>query len=1292
MPPRHSLLLALAVFVISLIVVGQATQAQISSSFADSSSLINPTGLQRGQPIPGADYPAGAQRVQRAAPIDRVLTPPSGIDLDVTFINRTPMYHAYCVQYLSPAPPLPTLCPGTETEQRWPAPGEVVTFTAHVVNKGTIASPPFAYRWDIDGIAVLSGTLGALAPSAEITTTYQWTWAHTMNGEQIVGDHTVRFIVDPASAIGETYEINNSLEDRTNALSLRIAITPQMIEAYNTPWNPAFSYSAEDWLQRQIAAMNWDFANSIYPVTPQGATERVRINVIEVVNNASTWDGVNDGGWFVDADYRTYSGGYDPVTDIDWSLVHELSHQVGIIDLYALDLQATLVQVLDQEGTPANVGFRWPRWDLMGGGDIAPHTNHRLYSSHTAAGLSSTKGYRRGYYGEYQFDIPQQNYLRILNNQGQPAADVQVSVYQREGPTNWMGEFMLDNTPEMMGTADALGRWLFTNRSAGGGATTATGHVLSDNPFGVVDVVGSRNRFLVKLAQNDHEEFTWLDITDFNLAYWQGDVLSHTFTITSHVPIAGAPQAPISPTAKVEGYAAELCWTASPSPGIVGYRVYRAAPPTYAYEQIGGLVTGLCQTDLFSEGNRVYAVTAIDNTARESGFSHFVWGPRLINPSAVGVLADGTRVVLDPQNGYALLRQRSDGRYMQNFGSQHYHLEFSRFMAIDQLDQLIFSHPGDYYDGRHSVRVANRNADPLLEFGSQGSGPGQFQTPAGVAVWGQPCTFGGPYADDAHTTLLLHFDGSYTGTQGEVGLPYGTSFASGKFGQGVLFDFVDQLSYATAGNLNRTAGSVEFWFRPSWPGNDTQSYTLFEVGNTWFNRMRIMKDGANNLRFMVWDSAAEYNVAYNVNHWQAGEWHHIAALWQADNLAFYVDGELRDSRSGTHVPDVLADTIHFGSSAWFDQFAEGVLDEVRISDVARLGSCGAQPYRILVADSGNNRVQAFDDLGHFIAAYGSAGSGPGQFNNPQGLTVDRTGRVIVVDSGNNRLQVLNFDGETFSFSAIITANLSQPIGVAAAIANRLIVADTGHNLIKVLASNGNLLAQYAAPNDDYTGAFNQPRGVIVDRDQTIVVADTGNQRVVTIRGALPVLNMNTYLPLVMAPPAQELLVNGGFEQGLLPWQWNDFPIRANVVTSVVHSGVYAAKLGIEPPELIEYSYATATYPLGVLPATLHAQLSFWYWPRREGLSGDPAHSRQFAYVLEGDTLLQKLFEFDENAAGWQYAEFDLTPYMGKSISIQFGVYHNGNVLYGKRSALYVDDVSLTIEAASSDYQTPGAKR
>jgi hypothetical protein len=162
-------------------------------------------------------------------------------------------------------------------------------------------------------------------------------------------------------------------------------------------------------------------------------------------------------------------------------------------------------------------------------------------------------------------------------------------------------------------------------------------------------------------------------------------------------------------------------------------------------------------------------------------------------------------------------------------------------------------------------------------------------------------------------------------------------------------------------------------------------------------------------------------------------------------------------------------------------------------------------------------------------------------------------------------------------------------------------------------------------------------------------------------------------------PSWERLINGGFEQGLWAWQWNDFPDRANVVTTTTHSGAYAARLGIEPPDPLEYSDATTTYSVGTLAGVHYARLSFWYWPRREGLAGDPGRSRQFAYIQEGGKILQKLFEFDENFSDWQYVEFDLSPYAGRSISIQFGVYHDGNAVYDKRSALYVDDVSLMVD-------------
>jgi len=1050
-----------------------------------------------------------APTASEASPPGTGFSPLEGVDLDVTYINRTPLYQAYCVDYpwdIPGQPGIPFLCPGTEDDQRWPEQGEIVTFTAHIVNKGTVASPAFDYAWHIDGVEVAGGTLPALSPAAEVTATYQWPWGHELSpdGQRALGDHSVRFTADPANTIPETHESNNSLEDPTNAMSFRFYFTPEMYAAYNVPVDPRWPASAEDWIQKQMATMNWDFANSTYPVAPEGATVRVRINRIDVSETLPPVDG-HDGRWFIDGDYRHgASAWYDPVTDIDWALVHEMSHQVSITDLYMIGASYPDVRVTDRLGNPLNVGFSWPRGDLMGGGDIWPHTDWHLYSSHVAGGASTYQGYRNGYYGSYLFDIPLENYFRVLDSQGEPAPGVQVALYQRTGWWDWTGTPGFDSTPEISGTTDASGLFLLTNCSARGGTVTANGHVLHDNPFGVVDIIGTQNLFLVQLKQGDHEEYRWLDITEVNLAYWLGDTISHTYVVSSHVPPPRAPQAPVLSGVQAQGDWAKVCWQDSLSPGVTGYRLYRATPPLSEYGLVAEVGSGPCLEETYSVGSyggKVYAVTALDGQGRESGFSNFGWAPTLSNPASVAITPQGQRFILDPRNGYALMRQDAGGTYRQYVGSVHYHLENSQFMALDGNNHLLFSHPGDWYVDRHSVRVADLDGTPLLEFGKRGSSPGQFETPTGVAGWGPACTYGGPYEVDDHTLLLLHLDGSYDGAQGEQGAAQSTRFEVGRYGQGVAFDAGATLTYATAGNLNRTAGAIEFWVRPDWNGDDGQDYAFFEVGDGWFNRIRLAKDGANNFRYLVWDSTTEFGIAHNVADWKAGEWHHIAATWQESEIALYEDGVLV-GREPVQVPDLLSELLHVGSESWDNRVAHGGIDELRISDVPRLGNslaCG----RILVADSGNHRLQAFDSLGYYIAEFGTFGSGDGQFNNPQGLAVDRWGRVIVVDQGNNRLVVLSFDGQTFGYLDRYEAGFNVPTSVAVDAWGHIAVADTGNNRVVVLDAEGSFLAEYTEPNDGYTGPFNAPRGVAVEPDGDLVVADTGNQRVVTVRGALP---------------------------------------------------------------------------------------------------------------------------------------------------------------------------------------------
>jgi len=233
-----------------------------------------------------------------------------------------------------------------------------------------------------------------------------------------------------------------------------------------------------------------------------------------------------------------------------------------------------------------------------------------------------------------------------------------------------------------------------------------------------------------------------------------------------------------------------------------------------------------------------------------------------------------------------------------------------------------------------------------------------------------------------------------------------------------------------------------------------------------------------------------------------------------------VDGLQVDSRDDAQPPDTLAAEMYVGSASWQDQRANGVIDELRISDLSRVGN-SETCNRILVADSGNHRLQAFDSWGNFLAEFGGLGSGEGQFNNPQGLAVDTSGRVIVVDQGNNRLQILSFDGsaesaaagQAFGYLDSFTAGFNAPTGVAVDAGGNLYVADTGNNRVVVLDPAGKPLSVLMAPNDGYASVFSAPHGVAVEADGDLVVADTGNRRVVTVRGAL--FRHKTWLPLVL---------------------------------------------------------------------------------------------------------------------------------------------------------------------------------
>ncbi len=67
---------------------------------------------------------------------------------------------------------------------------------------------------------------------------------------------------------------------------------------------------------------------------------------------------------------------------------------------------------------------------------------------------------------------------------------------------------------------------------------------------------------------------------------------------------------------------------------------------------------------------------------------------------------------------------------------------------------------------------------------------------------------------------------------------------------------------------------------------------------------------------------------------------------------------------------------------------------------------------VYVVDRGNHRVEEFkrttnewgETSGEYVAQFGTSGAGNGQFNEPQGIALDKEGHLWVADAGNNRMQ------------------------------------------------------------------------------------------------------------------------------------------------------------------------------------------------------------------------------------------------------------------------------------------------
>ncbi|NDY41417.1 6-bladed beta-propeller [Dissulfurirhabdus thermomarina] len=160
-------------------------------------------------------------------------------------------------------------------------------------------------------------------------------------------------------------------------------------------------------------------------------------------------------------------------------------------------------------------------------------------------------------------------------------------------------------------------------------------------------------------------------------------------------------------------------------------------------------------------------------------------------------------------------------------------------------------------------------------------------------------------------------------------------------------------------------------------------------------------------------------------------------------------------------------------------------------------ACGTDRGLIYVADTTAHEVVALGPDGRPRFRFGGRGTGPGRFNFPTDLWVDREGLIYVTDALNARIQVFDPEGRflrQIGRPGKSPGCFAKPKGVAVDGEGHVYVADALFDAIQVFDREGRLLLVFGE-SGHRPGEFWMPSGLFIDAEDRIYVADTYNRRI-----------------------------------------------------------------------------------------------------------------------------------------------------------------------------------------------------
>jgi tripartite motif-containing protein 71 len=418
-------------------------------------------------------------------------------------------------------------------------------------------------------------------------------------------------------------------------------------------------------------------------------------------------------------------------------------------------------------------------------------------------------------------------------------------------------------------------------------------------------------------------------------------------------------------------------------------------------------------------------------------------------------------------------------------GSGGGQFSYPRGLAASATEVLVAD------DKNHRIQKFDPNGVYQGSVGSHGAGAGQFAFPFGVAL----DAAGNAYvADDLNhrvvkLTPALAFAGAWGGFGEKPGqLKFPRAIASDPAGDTYVANTADDRIevFDARGRFVRTIGlsarGPNELTAPSGLASDPTGRLL--VADTDGNRVELYAP-ASNLYEGAWIATG-------------GE---RAAFYRPTGIGIDPHGLVYvGDNGGNRVAQLWGDGTYLSEIGGPSDRGGAQLHGVGAIALAPLSG------RTYVADSLHNRVLAYGADGSLIARWGAEGANGASskaadgFADPTGVAIGTPAQgedVYIADRGNNRIVERGQNGDVLRIwggRGHGDGRFVAPAGVAVDAANQVFVLDRENNRVQVFDGSGHFLAKWGLRGTGL-GEFSQPAAIAVDCSGDVYVADTNNNRV-----------------------------------------------------------------------------------------------------------------------------------------------------------------------------------------------------